>query len=93
MNHLYDEDGVKIVMSSVQLAAVLSHDTIPEPATFSNRLWGGIRTVAGVLELVGAGALCLAQNHVLRVTSSFFNPKAAERAISEGYITTCLIIF
>ncbi|HET8933974.1 MAG TPA: RNase A-like domain-containing protein [Polyangiales bacterium] len=55
-----EEPGIRIAMSSVQLAAVLAGETLDEPATFTNRVWGGLRIVGGTLELVGAGALCLA---------------------------------
>jgi hypothetical protein len=46
-------------MSPVQLAAVLSHDTVSDDATFTNRLWGGARTIGAAVELLGAGALCV----------------------------------
>jgi len=52
--------GVRIVLSPVQLAAVLADDSISEDATWTNRLWGGLRLVGGVVELAGAGVLCLA---------------------------------
>jgi hypothetical protein len=55
-----EEPGVCVVMSSAQLAAVLAGESLDEPATFTNRIWGGLRVVGGTLELVGAGALCLA---------------------------------
>ena len=55
-----EAEGIRIVLSSVQLAAVLADDSISEDATWSNRLWGGLRLVGGVVELAGAGVLCLA---------------------------------
>ncbi|MEY4583117.1 MAG: hypothetical protein RL701_7820 [Pseudomonadota bacterium] len=54
------EEGVRVVMSAAQLAAILAGESLGEPATFTNRVWGGLRVVGGTLELVGAGALCLA---------------------------------
>lgn len=54
------QEGIDIALTPVQLAAVLTEDTVDEHATLTNRLWGGLRLVGGVLELVGAGALCLA---------------------------------
>ncbi|MBS9425184.1 RNase A-like domain-containing protein [Photorhabdus caribbeanensis] len=54
------ENGLRIVLSPVQLAAVLSDNTITEEETWSNRILGGAGLAAGVVELIGAGALCLA---------------------------------
>lgn len=54
------QGGVSVALSPVQLAAVLAHDHVSPDASFTNRLWGGLRTVGGVLELLGAGALCVA---------------------------------
>ena len=54
------DDGIKIVMSPVQLAAVLSDKSVTEGETLSNRLYGGLGLVMGTLELAGATALCIA---------------------------------
>ena len=54
------EQGVQIVLTPIQLAAVLSGETVDQEATLSNRLWGLGKLVAGALELVGAGGLFLA---------------------------------
>ncbi|WP_329601745.1 hypothetical protein [Paraburkholderia antibiotica] len=58
MSQVNNEDGVRVVLSSAQLAAVLSRQSISESETLSNRLWGGLQIVGGVLEMVGAAALC-----------------------------------
>ncbi|ADG16538.1 conserved hypothetical protein [Paraburkholderia atlantica] len=52
-------EGVKVVLSAPQLAAVLSRQSISHTEMLSNRLWGGLQVVGGVLEMVGAGALCV----------------------------------
>jgi len=54
------DDGIKIVLSPVQLAAVLSDKSVTEGETLSNRLYGGLGLVMGTLELAGATALCIA---------------------------------
>ncbi|SMG53101.1 RNase A-like domain-containing protein [Paraburkholderia susongensis] len=54
-----DRDGVRVVFSAPQLAAMLARVSISETETLSNRLWGGLQVVGGVLEMVGAGALCV----------------------------------
>ncbi|MBR8459242.1 hypothetical protein KDW07_19015 [Burkholderia dolosa] len=56
-----DHDGeVPIVLSAAQLAAVLKRQTISPGEMLSNRLWGGLQVVGGVLEMTGAAALCIA---------------------------------
>lgn len=54
-----DQDGVRVVLSSVQLAAVLAGGSLSQEAMLSNRLWGGLAVVGGVLEMVGAASLCV----------------------------------
>ena len=53
------EEGLSIVLSPTQLAAVLSGQAISEGETLGNRLLGGLKIVGGSLEMVGAGALLL----------------------------------
>jgi hypothetical protein len=52
-----EADGLKIVLTPVQMAAIMVGDNIPEQATLTHRLWGTAKTVGGVLELMGAAAL------------------------------------
>jgi len=54
-----DQDGFRVVLSPVQMAAVLAGESLSQEATLSNRLWGGLNVVGGVLEMVGAAALCV----------------------------------
>lgn len=55
-----DDEGLTIAISPVQLAAILSGQTINEGETRTNRLWGGLTLIGGSLEMVGAAALLLA---------------------------------
>ncbi len=59
MSYQQDSDGVRVVLSAPQLAAVLSRQSISQSEMLSNRLWGGLQVVGGVLEMVGAAALCV----------------------------------
>ena len=59
MHQVNGDDGVRIVLSSVQLAAILERESLSQTEMLSNRFWGGLRAVGGVLELIGAGALCV----------------------------------
>ncbi|MGF6956008.1 hypothetical protein QFZ97_001873 [Paraburkholderia youngii] len=52
-------DGVRVVLSAPQLAAVLTRGSISQTEMLSNRLWGGLQVAAGVAEMVGAAALCV----------------------------------
>ena len=53
------EEGVSIAISPVQIAAILHKKTLSEGETWSNRLWGGLGIVGGVVESFGAGVLCV----------------------------------
>jgi len=50
---------VRVVLSAPQLVAVLGRHSIDPAEMASNRLWGGLQLVGGLLEMVGAGALCV----------------------------------
>jgi hypothetical protein len=54
------DEGLSIVLSPTQLAAILSGQAITEGEMVTNRLWGGLKVVGGSLEMVGAAALLLA---------------------------------
>ncbi|MGL6017180.1 MAG: RNase A-like domain-containing protein [Gibbsiella quercinecans] len=53
-------NGLQVVMSPVQLAAVLSDETVTEAETLQNRLLGGLNVAMSTVELVGATVLCAA---------------------------------
>ncbi|MGF6479212.1 RNase A-like domain-containing protein [Paraburkholderia sp. JPY419] len=59
MSYQQDSGAVRVVFSAPQLAAVLSRQSINPTEMLSNRLWGGLQVVGGVLEMVGAAALCV----------------------------------
>ncbi|MGE1561344.1 RNase A-like domain-containing protein [Pantoea septica] len=54
-----DDNGLKIALSPVQMTAVLSDKSISEGETLSNRLFGGLGLAGGVVEMFGAGAMCV----------------------------------
>ncbi len=54
-----DTNGLRIALSPVQLAATLSEKSISEGETLSNRLWGGLGLAGGVVEMFGAGVMCV----------------------------------
>lgn len=53
------EDGVQIVLTPLQMAAIFENGTLESEGTLANRLWGGLAIIGGALEMVGAGALLL----------------------------------
>ena len=63
-------EGMTIALTPVQMAAVLGGQDVPESASLSNRLWGTVGLVGGVVELVGAGVLCLAAGWQLQQEES-----------------------
>lgn len=54
-----EDSSINIVLTPVQLAAILQGESISNEATLSNRMWGGLTLVGGVLEMVGGAALCV----------------------------------
>lgn len=46
-----NENGVRVVLSPVQLAALLSDKSVSEGESLSNRLFGGLGLAGGVVEL------------------------------------------
>jgi hypothetical protein len=54
------DQAIEVVLTPIQLAAVLSGESLDEPPSMSTRLWGAAKLVGGALELVGAGGLLLA---------------------------------
>lgn len=52
------DNSISIAMTPAQMAAVMTDETISE-SSFSNRAWGGIEFLGGILELASATALCL----------------------------------
>lgn len=54
-----ETNGLRIALSPVQLAATLSEKSISEGETLSNRLWGGLGLAGGVVEMFGAGVMCV----------------------------------
>lgn len=54
------DNGLQVLLSPVQLAAVLSDETVTQAETLQNRLLGGLGVAMGTIEMVGAGVLCLA---------------------------------
>jgi len=55
-----DATDLEIVLSPIQLAAILEGGTINETETQSNRLWGGVKLLFGAIELVGGVVLLVA---------------------------------
>lgn len=51
-----DEDGLRVVLTPPQLAAVLANGTLEQPS-FAARGWGAARAIFGAVEVLGGGAL------------------------------------
>jgi len=54
-----EDSSLSIVLSPVQLAAVIQGESISDESTLSNRMWGSLTFAGGVLEMVGGAALCV----------------------------------
>ncbi|WP_442800993.1 RNase A-like domain-containing protein [Serratia rubidaea] len=91
-----EENGLRVVLSPVQLAAAMSDKSVTEGETLSNRLLGGLGLAGGVIELIGAGAMCYAPDPTLLTkvgcvivgTHSMDSIKAASNQMITGQPTT-----
>jgi hypothetical protein len=54
-----DQDGLEVILSPLQLSAVLEFDSIHGSSCLGERFWGAANVVGGAVELVGAAALLL----------------------------------
>jgi len=52
------EEEFRVVLSYAQMAAILEHQSLSAAEIASNRIFGGLRVVGGIIELAGAGVLC-----------------------------------
>ncbi len=52
-------EGLEIILTPIQLSAIIENETIEESSSLSNRLWGAATLAGGAIELVGAGVLFL----------------------------------
>ncbi|MBP2200341.1 hypothetical protein JOJ88_005882 [Pantoea cypripedii] len=66
-----NEYGIKVALSPVQMAAVLSDKSISEGETLSNRLFGGLGLAGGVVEMFGAGAMCIVPEPTMTLHRTF----------------------
>ena len=69
-----ESEGLEVVLSPLQLAAILENDSIDQGSCLSNRFWGAASVVGGAMELIGAAALFLAPEPttVTSTTYAFF---------------------
>lgn len=55
---MYKTDDFRVTLSFAQMAAILTQDSLSEGEIRSNRIFGSLRLVGGIVELAGAGVLC-----------------------------------
>jgi hypothetical protein len=53
------DEGLEIILSPLQLAAILENESIEESSCAANRFWGAATVLGGAVELVGAAGLLL----------------------------------
>lgn len=79
-----EESGMTVVMSPVQLAAVLSDKSVTEEETLSNRLLRGLGVLPGAVETDNELLARFGQNKRLIMSSTFKNLNVAESVISRA---------
>ena len=60
-----DQEEFRVILSYAQMAAILEFESLSETEIGSNRIFGSLRLVGGIIELAGAGVLCAAPEPTL----------------------------
>lgn len=76
------EDGqFRVVLSFAQMAAILTQESLSPAEIMSNRIFGSLRLVGGIVELAGSGVLCavpeptmITKNRMCRDGCACFRP-------------------
>ncbi|WP_054083313.1 RNase A-like domain-containing protein [Pseudomonas savastanoi] len=53
-----DDGTFRVILNTAQMAAVLTHESLTPAEIMSNRIFGSLRLVGGIIELAGSGVLC-----------------------------------
>lgn len=53
-----DDGSFRAILNFAQMAAVLAHESLTPAEMMSNRIFGSLRLVGGIIELAGSGVLC-----------------------------------
>ncbi len=53
-----DDGSFRVILNFAQMAAVLTHESLTPAEMMSNRIFGSLRLVGGIIELAGSGVLC-----------------------------------
>lgn len=57
---MFDDGEFSVALSFAQMAAILTRESLSPAEILSNRIYGSLRLVGGIVELAGAGVLCAA---------------------------------
>ncbi|MFK3969663.1 RNase A-like domain-containing protein [Pseudomonas sp. NPDC087358] len=53
-----EQDDFRVMLSYAQMAAILEHESLSETEIRSNRIFGSLRLLGGIVELAGSTVLC-----------------------------------
>lgn len=53
-----DDGEFRVALSFAQMAAILTQESLSPAEVMSNRIFGSLRLVGGIVELAGSGVLC-----------------------------------
>ncbi|WP_459200229.1 RNase A-like domain-containing protein [Pseudomonas tremae] len=53
-----DDGSFRVILNFAQMAAILAHESLTPAEIMSNRIFGSLRLVGGIIELAGSGVLC-----------------------------------
>ncbi|NWB90586.1 RNase A-like domain-containing protein [Pseudomonas agarici] len=53
-----DDGSFRVILNFAQMAAILTHESLTPAEIMSNRIFGSLRLVGGIIELAGSSVLC-----------------------------------
>lgn len=75
-----EDDGLQVVLTPIQLAALLQGSSIARSATLSNRFWGALGVIGGAVDMVASVPFWLAPEPLSKVAAGAIDYVGADLA-------------
>ena len=75
-----DDDGLQVILTPIQLAALLQQASLQSSATMADRFWGALGVIGGAVDLVATVPLWLAPEPISKVAAGAIDYVGADVA-------------